>query len=1260
MIRHTLKAGWWMLLIGMLLALVLTAIRFGFPLIGQYPDRLTDQLSRQIGVPIHIDNVTTRWRGPFPYIELTGIEAIAIADTGPEARFRFESISAEINPWESLLSGAPIFQSVDASGLYVRWYQRDGRWLHAPGVGASADPLNLAAIASLTKLLLVQPEFKVIDSQLELVPEFGPIRRINLSELVLENSAREHQLSGSFTMPLLGNDTQLNFAAQLEGNIEDPNSLELPFYVNLEQLGTELFDLTDTKLPLSDFDADAEVWGNLNQFGLEYLRGNASIQRAWIDLASSPIELMNSSTEFSYRPFSEGFQISLRNTQLGDAFAQVEIGDSTIELHKVAGQLALSRVLLQQLDLGMLTQLLERYALPETYKELLTSLSPSGVVNDLLVDFNDQQRGPFIRAAVQQLSLLPWKGAPGVHNLDAVLEAGPSGGRVDIDADNVDFSFPQAYSQALSFSFAKGSVRWRNDAQTLRIDSGIIELLNEELSAKGRFAVDLPFDTDQQALLDLQIGIQGGDVSAAATLTPDLIVSEGLHSWLKQALRAGRVDEAGLIVQTGLRSLEQSFKPVVELYVASSNVDLDYMPPWPQVLDAQAFTHLHDGAVTVSVEKGFVADTKIDRSWVFKPSQTNELHLLAELSGHLKAIDAFFRSEPLQKTVGSALADWQLVGDHRSLMQLDVALDASKLPRVRVNSEVTNGIFASAAQRLALTTINGQVEFDTQSGLSAKQITADFLGRSAKVDINTQSGSGTEVSFTGRWPVTSLFDWARVPLSSFIRGEIPLTGRLKLCGQSECISSLKLESNLVETEVIGPEVLALSAQQSGRLSIDLQLASPQLLAVNYLDQLAVAMQLGTDPKAQFVLGGAPARVPKTVGFDIDGRVSELDLAELFGFIAQLRDQFSGAEGGETPLSVDVSTDLLTLGGNFLESVSAKLDRFDQGWQLSLSGKDLEGLVSWGNKQPEYRLALNKLHLHNAKTETVSIDNVEPSRTSEDGFSAIPAIDFDIADLGLNKSNLGRWRGSVRRIGNSIVVDSLRGELQDLELNGNASWTLSTEELSRVNLAYTGKDLGNTIESLNQTRPIETRNYNGRIALVWDAAPWQFAGKRMYGNLSFNTEKGRLIEASGGSGLLRLLGILNFNTLVRRLQLDFTDLFAKGVVFDSISGDFLIQQGKAKSLTPIVMKGPSAGMEAAGVIDLGDKTLDMRVDVSLPLVSNTPLAAVLLGAPQIAGALFLIDKLIGDKIEKATAIAYTLRGSWDSPELNLVDNKTKPN
>ncbi|WP_370239586.1 AsmA-like C-terminal region-containing protein, partial [Neptunomonas phycophila] len=41
------------------------------------------------------------------------------------------------------------------------------------------------------------------------------------------------------------------------------------------------------------------------------------------------------------------------------------------------------------------------------------------------------------------------------------------------------------------------------------------------------------------------------------------------------------------------------------------------------------------------------------------------------------------------------------------------------------------------------------------------------------------------------------------------------------------------------------------------------------------------------------------------------------------------------------------------------------------------------------------------------------------------------------------------------------------------------------------------------------------------------------------------------------------------------------------------------------------------------------------------------------APQIAGAVFIIDKLIGDKLEKVSTLTYQLNGPWAEPEVDTV-------
>ena len=1262
MIRHTLWAGWLALVLGMILALVLTAVRFGFPLLGEYRESLANRLSQTFGVPVSIEQLETRWNGPFPQFELRGIEAAAMADQGPDIRFKFDRLLLELNWWDSIVARAPIFQRVDASGLYVRWYQHDGRWLHLPGEGSSAAPVDLDALAASLSIVLAQPEFRLHDSQLELVPQRGQSQRINLGEVLFENSATEHQLSGDFSVPLLGVDTRLEFAAQLDGDIQHASTLELPFYLKLNDLGPELLKVADAELPLSELRAGAEVWGSVNQFGLSFLRGRLSVEQARIELQENALNLVDSSTEFSLRPNSEGYQLLLRDTQIGDALGQLDFGPSQFELHRVTGELQLSRILVQSLDLGLVDELLARYPLPENIKQMLAELAPKGELNNIRLDLSDQQRGPFLRANLVGVDIASWRRAPAVKNLTAQLELDAQSGQLDIDSREIELSFPTVYSQAQSYELAQGRLNWRIRDEVVELSSGPLQLVHEQFAADGAFSIDLPFDREQQSFLNLMIGLQGAQAQAAALLTPDALPgTERVQEWIARAIKAGQVDEAGLVVYAPTRRLDGRPAPTVELYVSGREVDLDYQKPWPELQKASAFTHMRQGAVRVEVSQARILDSQMGPSVLIKPQSKNELLIWGQVEGDLVQVDQLLRSEPLAATAGTSLDDWQLAGAHRSRIKLDVALDRSYTPRVRVQAGVSDGIFASEKQRLALTDIDGTLVFDTRSGLSAKGVETRFLGRAAKVDISSSAEQGTEVQFSGRWGVEPLLEWGRIPLKSFVSGEIPLNGRLKLCRADQCRSSLVLESNMAGTQVNAPEAFALEPDQTSRLSIELALGTPNLLAVNYADRLRASMQLGDVLKAHFSLGGGASRLPQTAGFKVDGQIDELELGELFSFIGTLNSAFNRGGDASLPLDLDVGVGALTVGPLVLDKVQAQLAQLGGEMQVLLSGPTLEGMVSWSREQPAYRIALNRMHLRVPETESTQVPGAvetDPQRTSQALFDAVPALDFDVADLRWNEAVLGRWRGSMRHIGQSVELSSIRGEMQDLELSGNASWVLADTELTQVNLGYQGRDLGNTLASLDEARLIETESLNGRVALAWEAAPWQFAGRYMYGNLKFDTGKGRLLETSGATGLLRLFGILNFNNLVRRLQLDFTDLFAKGVVFDGISGDFLIEDGVASSVKPMEMKGPSAGMIANGDIDLGNKQLDMQVNVTLPLVSNTPLAAVLLGAPQVAGALFLIDKLIGDKIEKATSIAYRLSGGWDAPELKLLNSADK--
>jgi len=59
-----------------------------------------------------------------------------------------------------------------------------------------------------------------------------------------------------------------------------------------------------------------------------------------------------------------------------------------------------------------------------------------------------------------------------------------------------------------------------------------------------------------------------------------------------------------------------------------------------------------------------------------------------------------------------------------------------------------------------------------------------------------------------------------------------------------------------------------------------------------------------------------------------------------------------------------------------------------------------------------------------------------------------------------------------------------------------------------------------------------------------------------------------------------------------------------------------------------------------------------MSVELPLSSNVPLAALMLGAPQVGAGVWLVDKLLGEPLSSITSVKYKVSGTWDNPQLEI--------
>jgi len=149
--------------------------------------------------------------------------------------------------------------------------------------------------------------------------------------------------------------------------------------------------------------------------------------------------------------------------------------------------------------------------------------------------------------------------------------------------------------------------------------------------------------------------------------------------------------------------------------------------------------------------------------------------------------------------------------------------------------------------------------------------------------------------------------------------------------------------------------------------------------------------------------------------------------------------------------------------------------------------------------------------------------------------------------------------------------------------------------------------------------------NMDIQIQWDGAPDEIALENLTGVVKLDLRRGRFIRGAtvGENPLLKLIGLFNFDTLARRLRLDFSDLNPEGMAYESVTGELLFVEQTIKIKSPLL-------------VDTGNLTV----------------AAALTGGIPIAVGVYVLGKVFKNQVDKASSIRYNIRGSWDDPKVKF--------
>lgn len=617
--------------------------------------------------------------------------------------------------------------------------------------------------------------------------------------------------------------------------------------------------------------------------------------------------------------------------------------------------------------------------------------------------------------------------------------------------------------------------------------------------------------------------------------------------------------------------------------------------------------------------------------------------------------------------------------------------------------------------RLNVRDIAGHISYNQDTGIASDGLVAHLFNRPVQVFLGATHKDGksqTTVDVSGEVDGNVLARWSQRPEALFLKGVLPYDARVVLNHKHiESPNTIPFAEVAVTSPLTGvfidlPEPYGKTRDSERPLIFNMSMyGKKSLIDIKYGDNLQGLFELNPEQgnalsNANIALN-APSQLAQQPQFLVSGKLPTIDILPwkkvqerymsfLQEFTPTLEKPSVLIDKPEDDMLIaglvfraNVLLDHYKVGPLTLNNIDVNAERIPAAWKVAFSNPIVNGDVYLpnDNKKP---LQINLQHLHltheilgvspkvnhpqpvidaitAADTTSsypmpiVSVPNVDP-RT-------LPLANVMVKALYMDSVNYGHWTLQIRPNANGVVFDNIHGAVKGVTVGGlndalsgaKMVWSL-TENGSKTHFtgALSADNISSVMQQWQKPDTIESSNTRFGVDVGWDGDPEDFALKKLSGNMDIWLEKGRFKRnpSAGSDGFLRLMAILNFDSIARRLRLDFSDLYQSGLAYDTISGKVAFEPSTMTFTEPLQVITPSSRLQMAGKLDIEKETINARLVAKLPVAGNlTFLTALATGLPAAAG-IYVVSKLFKKQVEQATSVSYTIRGSWGEPNMSF--------
>ena len=1270
----------WLLLAAIVIgyAVIVVLGRSLLPSLDNYRPQVTQQLSGLLGVDVQVQRLSGTWPSFAPTLSADGVSISAREGDGIEVG----KISAELDPFESLWRGQLIWKKLSLSAVTIQLSEdSSGRWSVAGfplgGGGGGLRPMDMLLYSSLIN----------VDSiALSLNFYSGAALQLDAENILVENSDDFHRILAGVTS---GDEKLASFVFEATGDYGDPESFDANAYMQIEQLDLASFDTIFTQLlpdyakKISALEAGVKtrLWLDIAADGHVEMVGELQADELPLGrtMALPGVRQLRTQLTGWYQPGND-WGVALQSLQFD--WGEQTVAPLDIRFReRVGDRWGEFSVDVNYLSVDALRQLaLNSELLPEKVARIIAGLNPTGHAERVSADVLISKSGPpsvVLKAQLRDAGIDSYRGAPAASGVDGYLETTASKGILALDTRDASLHFAYLFDQAITPQQVTGTLSWQWDSQRSEVSlfSSPLHVIADEGNVNGQFYLQLPVERpDDAPQLFLQLGVRNSHSRYRDRFVPTLLSPKLLH-WLNTALVNIDIPQAGVIFRGSLRK-GQGARRTLQIYLQANGERLQYQPDWPALQNFTGELLYHGGQLEGQIASGTMGGMTVTDGTVTLDALGDQV-LAISATGKVAAAEAFalLSDSPLREPV-SGLAGWQLNGDLDAVADLRIPLKGDwRDGKYQLAAKIADGKMAQPDYQLVLDGIKGQLNYSLKKGLNADKLTARLWGMPASASLATVDDK-LQLDVQGKLqvvPLASHFGWA---LRDLVSGESDYRAQVVLTGQHDSEPDhITLNSNLRGIAVELPAPFGKQAVQTEELQATLTLADIATVTAQYGHSVRAGAELTAEGQSKAANGQilrrgymginrSDLKLPDEQILLLAADVSSIDLVDWQSSVLSV---FSGddpadrAGSGQAdfsrwlpPIGIDVRVGELGVSALKLNKVHLTGSLVDSVLRTRLESPDASGRLDIPLAgDSEITIALNHLQLpqwqQNSLTDAGEFDP-----------RSLRNMQFSVDKLLLGERQLGRAAFRLQAADDGLFVDQLYANLLGINIgaeNNPASmyWKYDgAEHYSNFNGTLQTTEISTVLNNFGLDEVIKSRDATFQSGLQWLGRPWEINRNSIAGQVTFELEKGIINQAAGGgaNAFMRLVGLFNFGTWVRRLKLDFSDVFKKGLSYDKISGSLIFDRGTLSFPEPIVAKTPSGVIKMYGDINLINEQIDAQLVATLPVGTNLPwVAALAVNLPTAAGT-WVISKIFKRQVNKLSSISYKIEGSWDDPDFEI--------